>query len=387
MCRKPPVASQHFVTANVLFEGCDITGTRVRLYSANMGNLQKPSLTVFVVFSIIQKNILVKFIVFIKIIVINYTREDVMNFRELEYLTEIAKHGNISRAAEALYVSQPTLSVFLRKLEENIGTPLFERIGKGLLLTYAGTLYLSFAQEVLARERQLQNELSSVIAEQRGRIRVGMHKKRTLYLVPAVLMEFRDRYPNIEVAIMEVDSLDMERMLLSGELDLAICNRYFSSDRIQTVNIYEDRLLCVTCRNHPAAAHAVPCPGQPYPYMDLNCLADETFILQSPEQSTRVFTDYALAYANVKPQKRLVIENMDTASQLAAEGYGVAFTTKSYANFFSYHKPVDYYMVGDLNTYFNIFIARTAFSTLPAYGEYFIDLVKRYINNGGIASQ
>lgn len=309
-----------------------------------------------------------------------------MNLREMEYLTEIARHGSISRAAETLYVSQPTLSVFLRKLEESVGTPLFQRIGKGLLPTYAGTLYLSFAQEVLAREQQLQNELSSVIAEQRGWIRVGMHKKRTLYLVPAVLMEFRERYPNIEVVIMELESLDMERMLLSGELDLAVCNRYFSSERIQTINIYEDRLLCVTRRNHPAAVHAVPCPGQPYPYLDLNYLADETFILQSPEQSTRVFTDYALAYANLKPQRRLVIENMDTASQLAAEGYGVAFTAKSYAHFFSYDKPVDYYMVGNLNTYFNIFIARAAFSTLPAYGEYFIDLVKRYINNEPISS-
>lgn len=307
-----------------------------------------------------------------------------MNLRELEYLTAIAKHGTISRAAEALYISQPTLSIFLRKLEERVGTPLFERIGKGLVPTYAGTLYLNFAQEVLYREQQLQNELSAAIAAHRGRIRVGMHKKRTLYLVPAVLMEFKKQYPSIEVSIVETHSLDMERLLLSGELDLAICNRYFSSDRIQTINIYEDRLLCVTRQGHPAAVHAVPCPGQPYPYLDLNYLADETFILQQPEQSTRVFTDYALAYANIKPQKRLVIENMDTASQLAAEGYGIAFTAKSYANFFSYHKPVDYYMVGDLNTYFNIFIARNTISDLPAYSEYFIELIKRHINSGGV---
>lgn len=111
-----------------------------------------------------------------------------MNLRELEYLTAIAKHGNISRAAEALYISQPTLSTFLHKLEKNVGTPLFERIGKGLVPTYAGTLYLGFAQEVLYREQQLQNDLYAASLEQLGRLRVGMHKKRTLYLVPAVLM-------------------------------------------------------------------------------------------------------------------------------------------------------------------------------------------------------
>ena len=304
-----------------------------------------------------------------------------MNLRELEYLTAIAKHGNISRAAEALYISQPTLSIFLHKLEENVGTPLFERIGKGLVPTYAGTLYLRFAQEVLYREQQLQNDLYAASLEQLGRLRVGMHKKRTLYLVPAVLMEFQKQYPNIEVSIVEADSLDMERLLLAGELDLAICNRYFSSDRIQTYNIYEDRLLCVTRQDHPAAKHAIPCPGQPYPYLNLKFLENETFIFQKPEQSTRVFTDYALAYTNVKPKKRLIIENMDAASQLAAEGYGIAFTTKSYAHFFHYFKPVDYYMVGDLNTYFNIFIARNTFSVLPAYSEYFIELVKRHINN------
>lgn len=304
-----------------------------------------------------------------------------MNLREPEYLTAIAKFGNISRAAEALYISQPTLSIFLRKLEEDVGVPLFERVGKQLVPTYVGTLYLNYAQEILFREQQLQNELSAAIAGQHGRIRVGMHKKRTQYLVPALLTDFRGRYPNIEVSVVEADSLDLEQLLLAGELDVAICNRYFSSNRLQTMNIYEDRLLLVTTRNHPAAAHATPWPGQPYPYLDLRHVAEETFILQQPEQATRVFTDYALAYSDIKPQRRLVIENMDTASQLAAEGYGVAFTAKSYANFFRYHKPVDYYLTGDPNTYFNIFIACNTFSRLPQYTEYFIELVKQYINH------
>lgn len=304
-----------------------------------------------------------------------------MSLRDQEYFVAIARHGNISRAAEALYVSQPTLSIFLHKLEDSVGTPLFNRVGKQLVLTYAGNLYLNYAQELLAREAQLQNELASVIAGQHGRLRVGMHKKRTMFLMPSVLPEFRERFPNIEISIIEADSLDLERLLLEGELDLVICNRYFSSSQLQTINIYVDRLLLVTKKDHPAKAYAVPWPGQPYPYLDLNRVADETFILQQPEQSTRAFTEHALEYANLKPTHSLVVENMDTASQLAAEGYGVAFTAKSYAHYFNYHKPVDYFLTGDPNLVFNIFIARSAFQHLPAYAECFIDLVKYYIVN------
>ncbi|MGN1144200.1 MAG: LysR substrate-binding domain-containing protein, partial [Anaerovoracaceae bacterium] len=115
-----------------------------------------------------------------------------------------------------------------------------------------------------------------------------------------------------------------------------------------------------------------------YPYLDLSHVTEEIFLLQMPEQSTRAFTDRALAYCDVKPQHRFLIENMDTAAQLAAVGYGVAFTVKSYATFFHYDKPVRYFLAGDPQDTFDIFIAFKESAHFPAYTSYFIDLVTAY---------
>lgn len=301
-----------------------------------------------------------------------------MSFREQEYILAIAKYGNLSKAAEFLYVSQPTLSIFLKKIEENIGTPLFIRNGKKLTPTYAGNLYITYAQELIFRQQQFQSELSSILAGTQGKIRIGIHKKRTINLIAYILPKFSKIYPNIEVSILEGDSEDMEQLLLLNQLDLAICNRYFTSNQLSTINIYTDQLLLITPKNHPASKNSVKVLNQTYPYLDLNYLSEENFILQSLEQSTRTFTDRALAYCNVKPKRRIQIENMDAASQLAAEGYGIAFTTKSYATYYTYYKPVDFYLTGDPNDFFNIFIAYNAIVHLPNYTQYFIQLVEEY---------
>lgn len=96
-----------------------------------------------------------------------------MDLREQEYVVALAKHQSITRAAEELYISQPTLSIFLNRLEERMGVPLFDRVGKRLVPTCAGELYVRSAREMLAIQNEFRGELNDMIKGQRRQTAPG----------------------------------------------------------------------------------------------------------------------------------------------------------------------------------------------------------------------
>lgn len=303
-----------------------------------------------------------------------------MDLREQEYVVALARHGSIGKAAQELFVSQPTLSIFLNRLEERLGIRLFERIGKRLTLTYAGELYVKSAREMLILQNQFQGVLGDLISGCTGRLRLGLHLRRSSFLLPCILSEFSSRYPGVEVLLKEDISSVIEKMLLEGELDLILTNRFFNKDKLDIVPVYEDRLIMSIRADHPLCSHAKHHPGHTYPWLDLKLLEKETFILQSPEQSIRIFTNAALSFASVIPQNTFVIENMETAAQMAAEGYGVAFNYESYIRQFHYAKPIKVFEVGFSNFIIPVSLAYRKGSFLPSYTSDFIGLVKEYFN-------
>lgn len=304
-----------------------------------------------------------------------------MELREQEYVVALARHGSIGKAAQELFVSQPTLSIFLNRLEERLGIRLFERIGKRLTLTYAGELYVKSAREMLALQNQFQGVLGDLISGYTGRLRLGLHLRRSSFLLPAVLREFSPLHSGVEVVLTEDVSSVLEKLLLEGELDLILTNRFFSKEKLEVIPVYEDRLIMSVRADHPVCAFAKQFPGHTYPWLDLKLLENETFILQNPEQSVRTFTNAALSYAGVTPQRSFIITNMETAAQMAAEGYGVAFNYESYIRHFHYEMPVKIFEVGFSDFTIPISIAYRKGSTLPAYADDLIELIRKHFYN------
>ena len=272
-----------------------------------------------------------------------------MNLREQEYVVAIAQHGSISKAADALFISQPTLSIFLSRLEERI-------------------------------EDQFHGELFDLISCSYGRLRLGIHNRRSSHLLPKVMVRFRREYPHVDVSIMETNSRPMEQELLEGNLDLILSNRFFQTDKLQLIPIYKDKLVVALSASHPACKKAIMLPGHSRAWLDLRELKDEYFILQNPHQSTRKFADQALLYSRVTPRQVFYIENMETAAQMAAEGLGAAFNVESYARYFSYEKPVYFFEAGDPEFSVQISIAYRKEFHVPRYMEYFIQLVQENFN-------
>ena len=147
-----------------------------------------------------------------------------MDFKELNYVLAIARYQNITKAAESLHLTQPTLSKFLKALEMELHQPLFQRLGNRYQPTYAGERYLQRAREILEAKRALDQEMGDIIKNNEGYLKIGFPTMRGTYMLPITLPLFHERYPNVRIDVHEANSDHLVRLLLDGDIDLAFFN-------------------------------------------------------------------------------------------------------------------------------------------------------------------
>lgn len=205
-----------------------------------------------------------------------------MDFRDLTYVREIARQQTISKAAEVLHMTQPSLSIFLKKLEEETGTPLFERVNKRMYPTYAGERYLNYAERTLRYGENLMRELENISASKTGHISIGSTPTRTRYVLPELLTAFHKQYPDFVIEIKEAPSDELMRMMDEHTLDFALFTLHEQEkiDKRYTFHhlSWEEMVLCAPSEAHYASM-AVPREGFSYPWIDLHLLADELFLI------------------------------------------------------------------------------------------------------------
>lgn len=176
-----------------------------------------------------------------------------MLLRHLRYLLAVAEHRNFTRAAEALHVSQPTLSQQVRQLEEQLRVQLLDRSGRSVRPTDAGELYLLHARRALRELEAAQRAIHEVRDLSRGRLRLGMTPTFTCYLVGALVDPFNQRYPGIELSLEELPQDALEAALIDDRLDLGVAFSEPGSLEIDSQPLYLERLGLVLGAEHPAA--------------------------------------------------------------------------------------------------------------------------------------
>lgn len=298
-----------------------------------------------------------------------------MNLKEQTYVCALAECGNITKAAERLFISQPALSIYIGNLEKMLGTKLFERSGRRFSLTYTGELYVEKARRMLELKKEFDEELSEVLDSRKGRIRLGIQLRRESWLLPPVLARFREEYPDIEVVIREGTMYELHALLEDYELDLVLRNAGAIWKELEYQVLFEEDLLIAVSQLHPLNEKAEYVPGSRYWSLDLHWLEGETLILQHPNQSIRADVEAALKEAGVRPGKTLIIRNIETAIQMAAEGLGIAFNRETYANNMKYTKRVNYYTMGSSAKKSAFVAGYREGMYVPAYMQRFIELI------------
>lgn len=270
-----------------------------------------------------------------------------MDMKEQVYMLAIEKYKGIKDAAQSLHISPPALSIFLSNLEERSGVHFFDRIGKQFIPTQAGKIYLEHARKMINIRDDYEDELKKYIHGSSGTIRFGIHPRRTLYLLSQVLPRFSARYPDVELIPYEASSERMVELLLNGELDFAIINLTSDHPLLEYHLLYEDYMVAVVAADHPVCKKMGPSSTDDDPVLiDLKKFNGERFILQKPEQSSRHYTDLAIAHDHAEPGSIFLLENLESSAQLAAEGYGISFNFYQYMRRFHYPKPVRCFRIG-----------------------------------------
>ena len=169
----------------------------------------------------------------------------------------------------------------------------------------------------------------------------------------------------------EESTEQMIRHLLAGELDFAIVNESSSHPLLEYRPLYEDYMVAVVSAGHPLCIGAAKKSRKdPCPRIDLKQFNGERFILQKPDQSSRHYTDLAIAHDHAEPGQVFLLENLESACQLAAEGYGIAFNFYQYMKHFHYPKPVRCFRIGNpADTTSYSIVTLKGKQTLPAMEE------------------
>ena len=250
-----------------------------------------------------------------------------------DYFLAIAETGNVSRAAEKLYVSQPSLSKYLRRLEAELGVELFDRSSYPLKLTEAGVIYLNYVKEDILRDKNLRRSFANLKDPYHGEVRVGLTPWRSNSLMPPILSVFWRAYPNIRVVLLEGPHQHLASLLEHDRVDFALThlpNQYLSLTYENEV-LMRDMAVFAVRADHPLLSR-LPAGCTRLDERLFQIFANEPFVMFQESQNIYEMLYSFLENAGVLPNVRLVTPNIHTAMNFVRCGQGVAFATTSYAN-------------------------------------------------------
>ncbi|MGE7664477.1 LysR family transcriptional regulator [Ureibacillus composti] len=239
----------------------------------------------------------------------------------IEYLQAIEEYGNISHAANALFVSQPYLSKYLKNLETKLGVELINRQVTPLTLTYAGELYISYMKDIQKTYEKMQHELESISHLKKGRLTIGINPILASHTLYKFLPDFMSKYPGIQIELEEVTASEMESLVLQNKIEICINMLPITNKDLVYETLYEEDFYLVIPRNHELFDQNNTKPIHvPFNPSRLN---NEKFILLKPGLGLRRFTDQIFEKYNIKPQIVLETNNIENAFRLAKNGAGL----------------------------------------------------------------
>ena len=267
-----------------------------------------------------------------------------MEFRKFKYVLKVAECRNFSMAAKKLFISQPSLSQFIQKVEEEVGSPLFDRSVSPLKLTYVGELYIENAKAIMQLQREFEQKVDDILNVKRGRTVIGSTPFRSAYLLSRVLPVFAEKYPHIDVFLKEDSTKNLEELVEQGIVDVAISLLPVDEKRFDYEVLFEERMLLAIPPKHPIVQRLGLKAGDYThpPIIDLSMLKDTPFIKMNKNHKLHQMLMEQCQTAGFTPKIALETESMTTAQALAGVGLGVALLPETLVVKNHFDKPPCY---------------------------------------------
>ena len=238
-----------------------------------------------------------------------------MNLRDLHYLVAVAEHRHFGKAADASFVSQPTLSMQLKKLEKELGVQLIERNPRHVLLTDAGRQVVERAQLILAEVDNIHGIARQAADADAGTVRIGLFPTLAPYYLPHVVPQVHQRFPDLELLLVEEKTDVVHRQLSEGRLDAALMALPVIDERLHVEPLFEEDFVLAVPADHRLARVEGP--------IDMSVLADEHVLLLEEGHCLR---DQALSVCQLvgaSERGGFRATSLETLRQMVAAGVGV----------------------------------------------------------------
>jgi DNA-binding transcriptional LysR family regulator len=239
-----------------------------------------------------------------------------MDVRDLQIFLSVANHLNFTRASEEVNLSQPSVSVRMRHLERDLGTKLFEQLGKKIALTEAGKLLVPYAGRVIAAMDDTRNAINELQGLERGSLRIGASTTPGMYLVPRTIAHFKQRYPKIEVHLTVKDTRQIEEGVIRNEFDFGFVGGHLVGDEVEVVSWLTDELVLIVPVGHRLASKRRVKPQD---------LSKEQFIFREQGSATRAVVAGHLRKSRIEARAVMEMANPESVKKAVQNGLGIAF--------------------------------------------------------------
>jgi len=240
--------------------------------------------------------------------------EAAVELGQLEAFVQVSAHRSFSKAAEVLYLTQPSVTARIQTLERELSEELFERTGRSVRLTDAGQTFLQYAERVLSAVQEGKDALEALRNAEFGNLRIGSALTISTYVLPRILKAFRGHYPGVDVSIRTGRSDDVLELLLNDEVQVGLV-RSLVHPEIETIHLYDDEVILVTDHNHPFSQ-------------------TRTARIEEVSHQPLIFFDKGSSYyslihgifreSSLVPIHAMQLDSMEATKKMVEEGLGIA---------------------------------------------------------------
>jgi len=304
-------------------------------------------------------------------------------FKNKEYVLTVYREGGFTKAAEKLFISQPSLSASIKRIEEKLSAPIFDRATSPIGLTEVGREYVKYALEIEQKEKDFERYVSDHTNLLAGKIRIGGSSFFSSYLIPKMVYDFNLKHPKIEFEIFEDSTKNLMNKLSSGVLDIIIDNANIKDDNIISKVYTSERLLLAVPKrfkiNETLSKHRFTSDmikrGEHEKDIGVSIadFKDLPFILLNPENDTGKRAASIFKRHKITPNVIFHLDQQVTAYNVTCTGMGISFVSDTLVKHSSSEHDIYFYKLSDRDSSRNIYFYQKSHRYLSVACKKFIE--------------
>ena len=278
-------------------------------------------------------------------------------FSYKDYVYEVYKERSFTKAASNLYISQPSLSARIIKIEEELGMPIFDRSISPLRLTEFGKYYIEAIEEINKIERNIKTRINDIHTLRSGELSVGASNVFAAYVVPPIIAEFKNKFPGVKVRLFEGNTETLEEMLANNDLVMVIDNNHYDSELYDKELCLSEQILFAVPKifkeyeQTSRYALSEQCirskeyKNKDFKAVPLSSFESVPFVMLTPNNDTRTRGDKMCREAGFRPNITLEVHQQATAYMIATTKIGATFISDIVVEKIPAHDCMAYYKI------------------------------------------